>query len=770
MPTDPSTTSRLVFLTSLSPLALWLCGGLLVAAAWAAVQRLPKSPVRPMLIGCRISIAGLLLLLLGQPALERAEQRHVRSRLAVVVDRSASMGQRAPIEGQPAQASRGRQVADFLGASTAALQGLQKTMDVDFYDLESETSRVAVTDPNQLPSGRTTDLLQAVERPLPSPGRTQPPLAGILLISDGADHAELEAVGDAETLPPEIIRRLQALGVPLSTLAAGSRPAGSRDLRVGPLQSDDIAFVHNSVRFVAPIWSIGYPALQAAVTLRRDGLVLATQRVHLAPEAATEVEFTDKPKRLGDAIYSVEVALQPDEIDRTNNLQRTLLTVNRDKIRVLQVAGHPSWDERFLRQHLKENPNVDLVSFFILRTPNSDLSIPERDLSLIPFPVDQLFTTELASFDVVVFQDFDYRPFNMARYLPNLRRAIEGGLGFIMLGGGQSLDAAGYAGSPLEPILPVLLRPSAEQAVWLPGPIGTVPGPHSLDHPVLDLARDSTDRPTPWTQLPSLVGINALPGLAPGAISLLVDPQHRGSNGNPLPLLSAREVQGGRTMVLATDSLWRWRFAGQAQTLGARTYARLWSNLLRWLVHDPAHERLRLWPTRRRFEPDERVSLRLRVLDRAYQLVDGAQVTLSLHQADRLLQRRSLAVGRAGAADSDLQFGPLPEGAYRVEAKASLNGTDLGHAQGMFLVQSTNPELTDRLPRPQVLGGMARAGGGMALPLEPASWGQIPTLAAASLATAKRDYLGLWDNLWVLLTLAGLVALDGGLRRRIGIL
>ena len=39
------------------------------------------------------------------------------------------------------------------------------------------------------------------------------------------------------------------------------------------------------------------------------------------------------------------------------------LEIVRDKIRVLHVVGRPSWDERFLRQHLKSDPNVDLIAF-----------------------------------------------------------------------------------------------------------------------------------------------------------------------------------------------------------------------------------------------------------------------------------------------------------------------------------------------------------------------------------------------------------------------
>jgi len=69
----------------------------------------------------------------------------------------------------------------------------------------------------------------------------------------------------------------------------------------------------------------------------------------------------------------------------SNNEQSFVLQVICDKICVLQVAGRPSWDERFLRQHRKENPNTNLILFFILRTPNDDPSIPKK-CRLFHFP------------------------------------------------------------------------------------------------------------------------------------------------------------------------------------------------------------------------------------------------------------------------------------------------------------------------------------------------------------------------------------------------
>ena len=74
------------------------------------------------------------------------------------------------------------------------------------------------------------------------------------------------------------------------------------------------------------------------------------------------------------------------------------MKVLRDKVRVLHVAGRPDWDVRALRTLLRRDPNVELLSYYILRgfddISREDTTAP---LSLIPFPTDELFEEQLGS-------------------------------------------------------------------------------------------------------------------------------------------------------------------------------------------------------------------------------------------------------------------------------------------------------------------------------------------------------------------------------------
>ncbi len=132
----------------------------------------------------------------------------------------------------------------------------------------------------------------------------------------------------------------------------------------------------------------------------------------------------------------------------------------RDRVRVLHLSGRPSWDERFLRSMLRRDPNVDLVSFFILRTETDEQPWNHNDLSLIPFPTFEIFEEQLRSFDLVIFQNFNYAPYGVEPFLPNVRDYVEGGGALAMVGGDLSFASGGYGATALRDVLPVELPPA----------------------------------------------------------------------------------------------------------------------------------------------------------------------------------------------------------------------------------------------------------------------------------------------------------------------
>ena len=158
----------------------------------------------------------------------------------------------------------------------------------------------------------------------------------------------------------------------------------------------------------------GYAARRIEVTLSSDGRALRRKSVDVASgDQEVRVEFEFTPSKVGKYVYEISTPVAADEAVAENNTRSFVLRVIRDKIRVLQVVGQPSWDVRALRGMLKQNPNVDLISFFILRTQDDILHASNDELALIPFPAQELFEEQLPSFDDRL-QNFDYLPYGNA--------------------------------------------------------------------------------------------------------------------------------------------------------------------------------------------------------------------------------------------------------------------------------------------------------------------------------------------------------------------
>ncbi len=130
------------------------------------------------------------------------------------------------------------------------------------------------------------------------------------------------------------------------------------------------------------------------------------------------------------------------------------LEVMANTIGVLHLLGAPSWDGRFLRRYLKSEPKYDIISFFILRDPWDQQQVNERELSLIPFPVNRLFNEELASFRVVVIQNFSLFQFLEPSLQSNLVKFVKNGGGVLFIGGPRALQSEDLTSSALVDILP----------------------------------------------------------------------------------------------------------------------------------------------------------------------------------------------------------------------------------------------------------------------------------------------------------------------------
>ncbi len=682
----------------------------------------------------------------------------VKNRLAVLVDRSRSMN--FPIE--PGGPPRATVAAGWIAEHRSDLAALGDRVNLEWYGFDKDLSPAdpaALARPQPAAGGRT-DLVAALKAVAggSSSGRK---VAGALVISDGADNAAL-----AEGLAPPARAELRSLGFPVTTLAVGT--GAPKDLAVERVAVDDFAFVRNSITVEATLTARGFSHENVTVVLRREGSVVASKEVKLEPgKDRYTIPLTFAPDTTGTFVFTVAAPVFPGEAVAENNARSFVLRVIRDRVRVLLVAGRPSWDERFLRSLLKQDPNVDLVSFFILRT-SSDNAGPQEELSLIPFPVAEIFGSQLRTFDAVVFVNFDYRPYrslDIERYLPNLRDYVRGGGAFAMVGGEQSFAEGRYGETPLAEVLPVMAPDGLGTTAEELRPRLTAEGRR---HPVTRLAAGEGPNEAAWSALPPIPGLNlTLPlGTESGARVLLEAPSVL-VHGRPAPLVAVREVGAGRTLAVATDASWFWAFVAAEDGLGNRAYQRFWNNALRWLVRDPDLTPLQVQPDRPTVEPGEPAALSISARGPDYGPAAGARITAELRSEDgKPVARAEGVAGADGVAH--LELVPPGPGAFKVVASAERPGAPPETASGALVVRSSGPEDADAAPRPELLRAVADATGGAFAALPRRGMAEVPLADPEVVEVGRRKDVPIWDRWWYLAALSLTLGSEWILRRRWG--
>jgi hypothetical protein len=759
-----SIARRLVFETVPPVWGVAVLAGLCVVTvwlSWRAGRPLGSWRVRAVLTALRaVAALGLALAILG-PGLERRRSVRVRNRVAVVVDRSASMGLPADASGVGRMALARR----LFEERSRELGGLGEAFELDWYafgeGLEPIGGAEAATAPD--PGGRKTDIGGALAA---AGGAARGGvLRGVLLVSDGADNAGLGGLkGEERQAALEALA--ERVGVPVHTYLCGSE-AAVRDAAIVGVHGSRVAFTRRPWPLTVEVELSGYRAgTSVPVTLRVGGRLIATRTVTAGGEGGLHrAGFEWTPTRVGREIVSVTIPPRADELLKGNNARTFVLSAVRDKIRVLHVAGEPSWDVRFLRRTLKRDPSVDLVSFFILRTmrdpvpPNTN----EYRINLIPLPAHELFTGALKSFDVVVFQNFDYRPYDMpgylsfGLYLARIREQVEkGGAGFVMVGGDQSFDRGGYAGTPIEALLPVRLGAGEVDETEFKAALTEA----GRRHPVTAVGGGSEETERLWRGMPAMPGCHVLEA-APGAVVLM-----RGAKG--APVVAAGEAGAGRALAVTTDGTWRWSFEAAGQGRGNVVYLRFWRNALRWLARDPVGRLVRVETDKTEYGPGEVVTLQVEVLGGDYRPAAGVERTVRVERVGTGEE----AVRRTGRTDAQgrllLSFPDLSEGAYRVEVSGGEAGEAAEEGEGEAAQAETCFNVADRseeLRRVELGAGLmeevaAATGGRMARITAEAVPGlpeDIPNPEV--LQAVARRFEPIWPRWWwlgvVVLALAG---------------
>ncbi|PWC38476.1 hypothetical protein [Azospirillum sp. TSO22-1] len=505
----------------------------------------------------RLLALAVLALALVNPSLVHEKREPIKDVAVVVVDESPSQN----VGERKARAER----------ALAELTDRLKRFD----DLEVRVVRAGAGESGASAINETR-LFDALNRAMADVPRRRS--AGAVLITDGQIHDV-----------PENTAKL-AEGGPVHTLLTGNRDEGDRRLAI--VQAPAYGLVGKPVELVIRVDDM--PRAQspsALVTLRQDGGTPRQFQVPVGRDFHIDVPVTHG----GQNVLEMEVEAARQELTLANN--RTAVVVNgvRDRLRVLLVSGEPHAGERTWRNLLKVDPAVDLVHFTILRPPEKQDGTPIRELSLIAFPIRELFEIKLDEFDLIIFDRYRRRGVLPQMYLENIARYVEKGGALLEASGQGFAGALSLARTPLGGVLPA--EPTGTTFDQPFRPTVTELGRR---HPVTSgLPGDRADGEPTWGRWFHQVEVTSKGG------SVVMN----GAQGTPLIVLN--RVGEGRVAQIASDQMWLWSRGFE----GGGPQAELLRRLAHWLMKEPELEENdlrarvdgnRITVERRSLEPDPR--------------------------------------------------------------------------------------------------------------------------------------------------------------------
>jgi hypothetical protein len=777
----------------------------------------PRS-VKVVLAFLRTGVVLLLACIFLGPALVYLQNRTIQPTIVVARDASLSMNTTdsyvddaaaqvaAGALGQNVQQVRGAKpsrvqiINHVLGSPEArVLDELSQRGKIQILDFSDQISRVEIRQPKPAPEGKAKGSVPEADKTEENPtgaAATEPKLpplvaegrasdlwmairqalatdnpAAIILLTDG------QKTGNE---PKEAALEAKERGVPLLVIGVGD-PSRPRNLAVEAPLARAQAWQEEPFEIDAFISTDGIEpgTLQAQLIEQRvddndaavgSGVVVQTVPVTLEKLGdRARASFSHTPKESGRFVYTVRVEPVEGELsDEDNQAASSVVKVlSRERVRVLLVAGAPSWEYRLVQKLLARDKTI-VVSCWLQTLDEERAQEGTRQITRLPVTREELFY-----YDVVLLFDPNPQEFDQA-WIELLKQFVgEHSGGLLFMAGpkysGRLLTNARTAEmGKLLPIsfgdvgaLEVAALLSTNQRAW---PLKVVPA--NIDHPVMQFYPEREETLRRWETLPGIFWSFPSSDAKPTAQVLVEhsDPTLRSVEGSR-PLMVAGRYGSGHTLYLGFNGTWRWRKAGRQ----AEFFDKFWIQTIRYLVEGRSLEGRRrgyVQTNRERYEIGEKVEITARLFDATYS-------PLSLPKIDATLQT-------PGDSPETVPLIPIANqpGGYEATVLAKKTGVhslkinlpasdaESGVVEAQFTVKLPSVETNQVWLNKPLLTDLASLSGGQYFEVN-----QLGQLAAAvpdktETVEVRSKPDPLWDVRGMLIALVGLLCVEWLVRKR----
>lgn len=693
--------------------ALLLAGlfaALILSGYWKSFGKLSQTQ-RIGLAMLRSLFLLLVLIILTEPVIRVAGQKQTRGTLLVLLDVSASMelkdlrpseidqerlkaayGKSSDAEANPRPSRRELVTAVAANQELKLWPRISEKVDVlvvPFGDKAGSPQPLGGRVPGEISLQEARSFFSALDYSAPATAISDSlanaleavadrPLAGILLISDGANNAGAPLAAALE--------QLRRRNVPLFAYAAGV--SAQRDLSVVSFTGPASVFVNETAVFHARLRATKLAGEASEVRLVQDGETIDSQQVSFDKDATVDIRFSYIPKKLGDYSFKLVAGEIEGELTQENNEATTELQVQDRRVRVLIIEQEPRWDFRYLMDTLKRDSRISVSA--VMLDGDATLGRDPDSGFLAELPTPQ----QILDYVIVVLGDVDPQRLSPEHMdaLDQLARQSGGGLIFQA---GTNYNPHAFGGTPLELLLPVTIDPALNDTVSRvrePTPLAlTFDGYRS---PLLRLDPVSTENQRIWQNFPAVRWTAQTGPAKPGAKVLLVGPTvAKEVDGEPQPVMAHMPVGRGQVFYFGFDETWRWR-----SRVGEKHYLKVWGQVFLQLGAERlkgASDLVQLNTVRNSYAVGESILVYGRIFNENFQPLESTEVsgTLTIEpSADNAetIERKITLQSRPGQP-GDYQFELLAETPGRYLVRSALDP----EATVGFNVNASTVELRD---------------------------------------------------------------------------
>jgi uncharacterized membrane protein len=732
------------------PVLLVVLGGAALAVlallTYRGVSATDRARDRAVLIGLRLAALAVLLFCLFRPMLVLKAAVPQQNFLGVLVDDSRSMSI-ADRDGQTRAAFIQQQLT---GPNAKLLAALSQRFVVRLFSFASSSSRVASAADLKF-GGTSTRLGQALERARDELSGL--PLAGLVLVSDGADTSD-QAID-------QTLASLKTRSIPVFTVGLGQERF-ARDIQVTRVETPRAVLKGTALVVDVVLTQTGYGGQTVPLSVEDDGRIVSTQEVTLPADgesATVKVRFT--ATEAGPRVFSFKVPQQKDEQVTQNNSRDALIQVNDRAEKILYYEGEPRAEYKFVRLAVKDDKNLQVVSMD--RTAENkyyrqSLTTPDELIGGFPKTREELFQYRGLILGSVEAASFTPEQLRMIADFVNKR-----GGGLLMLGGRRSFGEGGWGGTPVGEALPVVIENGTANAKYFSDFFQAHPTRAGATFPVTQVASDERASAAKWNDMPAVTSVNAIRQAKPGATVLLSGVDNRKQD---QIVLAYQRYGRGKAIAMPIQDSWMWRMDAKV-AVNDTTHAMFWRRLIRWLV-DGVPEQVNVSTTADRVEPGEPIKLTTEVLDPAYVEVNDSRVVAHVTSPSGAVSDVPVEWTVAKDGDYRASFVPDEPGIYDIKVTADRDQKTLGTADMHVRVSAGDAEYFDAAMRAPLLKRIADDTGGRFF--TPANAASLPdAISYSGRGVTVVEERELWDMPALFIALIALVAAEWGYRRMRGL-